>query len=94
MLNLLFRVGFSIKVAEQVDEDYRVGDKEIRKSPWYLTIHRENHQLVAEHQEELHQLDPGHVFLPPQVFLVLRAKSCYQVVRIHDNVHKGIQETN
>ena len=53
-LDLFLFVGFLIKVAEQINEDYRVGYKEIRESLWYFAVHRENHQLVAEYYEELH----------------------------------------
>lgn len=39
-------------------------------------------------------MDPGHVLLPPQVFLVLRAKSCYQIIRVHDDVYEGVQKAD
>lgn len=33
-----------------------------------------------------YELDGGHVFLPPQIFLELRSRSRQEVVEIHDDM--------
>lgn len=41
-----------------------------------------------------HQLYPGHVLLPPDVLAVFGSEGGDEVVRVHDDVYEGVEETD
>lgn len=43
-------------------------------------------------QHSTYHLEGGNVFLPPNVFLVLRAHRGHHVVEVHDHMHECIQQ--
>lgn len=40
-----------------------------------------------------HHLDGGNIFLPPKEFLVLRSECSDEIVAVHNNVDKGVEES-
>lgn len=48
--------------------------------------------MFNERNRNTYDLQFGHIFLPPQVFLVLRTHGRQHVIRVHANVHEVIQD--
>jgi hypothetical protein len=44
--------------------------------------------------EATYHLQNCYVLLPPKVLLHLRPKGCQQVVRVHDDVHKQVDDSD
>ena len=40
---------------------------------------------------DTHQLDPGHVLLPPEVLLVLWPHGGHHVVEVHEHMNNGVE---
>jgi len=87
-------VGLAIEIAEQVKEDDRVAHEEEGQCLGHVAALGAHGQHVAQDEDELDQLDAGHVLLPPQVLLVLGSHCGHHVVEVHDNVHARVENAN
>lgn len=67
--------------ADPPDEGFRV-----------VAVDEEQLEGVHHDGDELDHLERGQVLLPPQVLLELRSHCGEQVVRVHDDVHEGVQQ--
>ena len=71
-----------------------MGSNEIGKANGIVAIVSEEQlEWVYHDQYELNHLQDSQIFLPPQVFLYLGTHGSQHIVCIHDDVHKGIKET-
>jgi hypothetical protein len=50
--------------------------------------------LIKKRSIMIYQLEFGDVFLPPEIFLDLRPECCQEVVRVHDDMNKGVEESD
>lgn len=92
--NLLAIVCLFIEVREQEIEQDSMGANEVCKLNWIVAIVLEQQLERMDHnQHELDHLDDGEVLLPPKVFLHRWTHGGQHVVRVHDDVHECVQET-
>ena len=56
-------------------------------------VSEEQLEWVYHDQYELNHLQHSQIFLPPQVFLDLGTHCSQHIVCVHNNMHKGIKET-
>lgn len=87
-------VGLDVELREEDEEEDGVGRDEVGELPREVAVVVED-QLDAVHEDadELHHLQRGHVLLPPDVLLILRAQSGHEVVEIHEEVNEDVEES-
>lgn len=58
-----------------------------------VAVGKEQLELVSEDGHELHHLERGEVFLPPNILLVFGTHRSDHVIEVHHNVDKGIEQS-
>ena len=82
-----------VEVAEQEVEQDRVHADPPDERLGIVALDEEQLEGMEHHQNELDHLEASQVLLPPEVGLHLRAESGEQIVRVHDYVNEGVEQT-
>lgn len=83
-----FGVGLVPKIGKEHEEDCAVDPDEVDEDGVLVVAGR--HEVILRNvdgdQDELNQLDGGHVFLPPEILLEAWTGSREPVVKVHDDM--------
>lgn len=90
----LLAICVHIETAEEVQENRHVDHEENRQRPVQFAVQIDDQKQIAQHDGELNQLNPGDVLLPPQVLPVAWSHRRQHVVKVHENVHKRVEEAD
>lgn len=88
-----FRVLLLVELLEQEEEHDGVHSDPPDESFRVIAVDEQQLESVHHDGQELHHLQTGQILLPPQVFLDFGSQSGQQVVRVHDDVHESVQQT-
>jgi hypothetical protein len=91
VVNLLLLVSVRMKIFEKIEEKYRLNESIPGKGGGEVTFDEQQLQAVQTNEKKLHHLENGQVFLPPQIFLELRAHRCHKVIKVHNKVHQTVK---
>uniref|UniRef100_A0A147BW06 Secreted protein n=1 Tax=Ixodes ricinus TaxID=34613 RepID=A0A147BW06_IXORI len=92
-LEALGKVGVLVEVPEEEPEHDGVEANPPHEAPRVVAV-RPEQQLEGVHEDgdELHNLDGGHVLLPPEVLGHVGPDGRQAVVEVHQDVHEAIDE--
>lgn len=90
---LFLAVGLPIKVPKQEQEYRNVDHEEEGKRSGHAALEADDEKQVHEHDAKLRQLDRRHVLLPPEILVILWSHGRYQIIRVHDDVHERVQDS-
>ena len=82
-----------VKIGEEAEEEDAVTADPPDKGLGVVAIDEEQLESVHHNGDELNHLECGEVFFPPNEFLVLRTHGGHHVVKVHDDVDEGVEQT-
>ena len=92
----LVLVLLNVEVEEQAEEEDHETGRDDGKLPRVAALGaqtEDDDQALGEHGGELDHLEGGEVLLPPEVGLHLGTEGGEEVVRVHQDVNHGVDET-
>lgn len=89
----LLLVRLFVEIGEQEEKQNRMRSDEVREVDGIVAFVPDQQLECVQHdQHELHHLQQGQVFLPPQVLLDFGSHRGEHVVSVHDDVHERVEE--
>lgn len=82
-----------VELLEQEEEHDGVHADPPHESLRVIAVNKQQLEGVDHYGQKLHHLQGGQIFLPPQVLLDVGSQRGQQVVGVHDDMHKGIEQT-
>jgi len=82
-----------VELLEQEEEHDGVHADPPHESFRVIAVDEQQLEGVDHYGQELHHLQSGQILLPPQVFLDVGSQRGQQVVRIHDDMHERVEQT-
>lgn len=89
--HFILLVCLHIEVAEQEVKQDRVHSDPPDERLRVVAVDEEKLESVDKHKDELHHLQGGQIFLPPEVRLYLGPEGGQKVVRVHHDMYKCVE---